>query len=451
MRTWLIVGMVLMVVTAYLGAFGVATLNELTYPLRSQAGSYWPRRELEELGDLVPAVEGAADQWEDPAWQAEIGRRLTAQEIGVHVFGHDGRLLFSHPTVRVPSSGIGGTRVYAGGRLAGEVRWFELRVMGQTQRSDLNDFLDNIVIPVSIVLVVSGTVWLFVSLAARGVLNPLRALAEAAARIRGGELDVAVPDSRVRELNEFASAFAEMRDGLRESLGRQSELEQERRVFIAAMAHDLRTPLTSVRGYLEGIRDGVARTPEMMDRYVGIALEKTAALERLVDGLFNFSRTEYLSQTPNREPLDLGAFLAETVDGFAPQAEAKDVALNLDAGPEPIQVLADPAMLHRVVDNLLDNALRHTPAGGSVTVGWRGGLSEARFWVQDSGQGLPPDELDRVFTLSYRADKARSTRTGGAGLGLAIAKRLVEAHGGHIAAENRKGARFTVALPRSSA
>jgi signal transduction histidine kinase len=463
LRIWLIGSVIAMVAVSYLGVGMMAGLNEL---MSSPADDWTGPRELSEVMPLVQAVEAAQALWSDPAWQAEITPQLAAAQVGIQAIRPDGKVAFMYPHPAIPgaeglsisagpytmtfslnNSLMSGARIYDGGQFAGWVRWLDLRPDPTDRRDEAQYFFERKVIPVAVALIIIGTIWLFVSFASRLVIGPLRAVSQAAARINQGDLDVAVPVSGVKELNQFAAAFAQMRDGLKESLGAQAAMEQERRMFIAAMAHDLRTPLTSVRGYLEGIRDGIARTPEKLDHYVAVALEKTGALERLVDGLFNYSKTEYLEQAPHREPLDPGALVASAAAGLKPAAEAKGVVLVLDAPPESCTMNADHAMLHRVLDNLLDNALRHTPTGGTVTLGWRCGVDHVRMWVQDSGPGIPPDDLARVFEPLYRSDKARSTRTGGAGLGLAIARRLVEAHGGSISAANEHGARFTITLP----
>ncbi|HWI63516.1 MAG TPA: HAMP domain-containing sensor histidine kinase [Symbiobacteriaceae bacterium] len=446
-RTWLIAGIAAMVVVAYVGVGVVAYINEMVAP----AG----RTEVERLAPgestlLMQEVEAAYARWGDPAWQAEIGPRLTAAGLGVRLSSPDDRVIFLQANVRTSGYRVighfGSARIYDGGGLVGTASWWDLRETPENTAETRIAVWEQYGIPIAIVVIVGATIWFFVSLASRAVLGPVKAAARAAEHVNSGDLNVDLPFTRVRELNDFAGAFARMRDGLRESLAGQAAMEQERRLFIAAMAHDLRTPLTSVRGYLEGIRDGVARTPDMLERYVRVALEKTTALERLVDGLFNYSRTEYLSQAPQAEPLELGAFVSGVLSGMQPQA--KGIALSTDPTPEPVTVNGDPAMLQRVLDNLLDNALRYTPAGGQVTVGWRGEAEHTKIWVQDTGPGVPPEDLERVFDPLYRSDKARSTRTGGAGLGLAIARRLVEAHGGTITAANDGGARFTITLPR---
>jgi signal transduction histidine kinase len=267
-----------------------------------------------------------------------------------------------------------------------------------------------------------------------------------------GNLDVALPSSRVREVADLNASFEAMSAELRASLHHQAELEQERRLFIGAIVHDLRTPLFSLRGYLEGLAQGLADTPEKTARYVAVAREKAAALERLIADLFDFTRLEYLDQTPNREPLDLGALLRRLVEGIGPQAEAKGVRLALDVPPEACVVDGDVHQLTRAIENLLDNAVRYTPAGGSVRVECRSEADGVRFAVTDTGPGIPAHDLPHLFTPLYRGESSRNRRTGGAGLGLATARRILLAHGGDLTARNAPtgGAVFTGRLPRSS-
>lgn len=461
LRWWLLGGIVATVVLTYLAVYLLAGLSEVL------TGPVPPREERDPAAveALYKEVEAKSGRWENPDWQAEIKPKLDSLHMGVSLWLGE-RIVFQHPQLVVPapvpgsgpvtvfrSYGSSVARrvvVYQGEREIGKAIWVMLTVSQERQAYQTRSDLIQTIVPFAVVLVVTLALWLAVSLATRSVFRPLESIARAVRKINRGELDFEVPATRIAEVNEFGQAIAHMRDGLKESVAQQAALEQERRLFVAAIAHDLRTPLTSVRGYLEGIRDGVARTPEKQAQYVGVALAKTEALEKLVDGLFIYSKTEYLSQPPRTEPLDLGALLTEAAAGMQPRAQAKGVSLMVDAGPEPATVPGDQAMLSRVVDNLLDNALRYTPAGGTVTVGWRAGLDHIRFWVQDSGPGIPPEDLDLVFQPLYRGDKARGTRTGGAGLGLAIARRLVEAHGGTISVENRAGARFAVALPANA-
>jgi signal transduction histidine kinase len=453
-RFWLIVGIVGMVIAAYVGVFAMAALAEVLTPTTKYFSEAAPDPFTRD--QLYADVESQPDQWQNPAWQADLRKRLTALGVGVELARGDAQV-FVHPSPGATHPETGGEIVpvrdfrevviYQGRERVGTALWSDTRVVDFSASDNRRGAAVQGAMPFVVALIVGATIWGAVTLASRIFMGPLRQLAVAAAKINAGDLDFTVPASRVAELNEFARAFDSMRDGLKQSVTRQAELEQERRLFVAAMAHDLRTPLTSVRGYLEGIRDGMARTPEKLERYVSVALEKTGALERLVDGLFSYAKTEYLHQAPNREPLDLGALLVDAVAGMRPQAETREVTLQLEPGGDQTVVQGDQAMLQRVVDNLLDNALRHTPVGGTVTVGWQPAPGQVQFWVQDTGPGIPEAELERIFEPTYRADTARGTRTGGAGLGLTIARRLAAAHGGTITASNRDGACFTVTLP----
>jgi signal transduction histidine kinase len=254
----------------------------------------------------------------------------------------------------------------------------------------------------------------------------------------------------VREVAEVNSAFAAMSDALRESLGQQAQVEQERRLFIGAIVHDLRTPVFSLRGYLEGLQTGVADTPEKRTRYVEIAQEKAAALERLITDLFEFTRLEYLEQAPNRELLDLGALLTRLVDSMRPQAEAKGVELTASSLPEHCSVMGDSHLLSRAAENLLVNALRHTPSGGRIWIECRVEPLWIRFSVNDSGSGISAADLPHIFTPLFRGEQSRNRRTGGVGLGLTIARRILQAHEGDLTAHNHDGggAVFSAVLPR---
>jgi signal transduction histidine kinase len=297
----------------------------------------------------------------------------------------------------------------------------------------------------TLLLTLAGIGWVL----GRAINAPLAATGRAARQVAAGDLDVTLPSSRVREVAEVNTAFESMSAELRATLQRQNELEQERRLFIGAIVHDLRTPLFALRGYLEGFEQGLAETPEKRARYIAVAREKAGALERLIADLFDYTRLEYLDQAPNREPLDLAALLRRLVDGLQPQAEAKGVQLTFVTPEGSCRVDGDSHLLTRAVENLLDNALRHTPSGGVVRVACQSSPAGARFSVSDSGPGIPPADLPHLFTPLFRGETSRNRRTGGAGLGLTIARRILQAHHGDLSAANgaEGGAVFTGTLP----
>jgi signal transduction histidine kinase len=380
-------------------------------------------------------------RWGDPAWQATTGAALAANGVQFVLVDGTERELFRstadpYATGERARRGLVARRVIVGGA--------DGRPLGTAYLYVPQQLRDVWFLPLAgiaaLALILAAVGW-FID---RTVNRPLAATAEAARRVAEGDLDVHLPTSPVREVAEVNEAFVGMSAALRAALAHEAELEQQRRLFIGAVAHDLRTPLFALRGYLDGLGQGIANTPEKSARYISSAQEKASSLERLIADLFEYTRLEYLDQTPRRDPVDLGALLRRLVEGVQPQAEAKGVALAL-AGPAEEDaatggaVEGDAYQLTRAVENLLDNALRHTPAGGRIEVGWR--LEEARavFTVRDTGPGIAPQDLPHIFTPLYRGENSRNRRTGGAGLGLTTARRIMLAHGGDLAAANAPG------------
>jgi signal transduction histidine kinase len=281
------------------------------------------------------------------------------------------------------------------------------------------------------------------------VLRPLAAMSKAAEDIAGGDLNVALPPTPVREIAEVSAALEGMSGALRQSLDRQNALEEERRLFVGAIAHDLRTPLFILRGHLKGLERGVAATPEKITQYVAVSQAEADALERLIADLFAYTRLEYLEQTPERAPLDVRELLCEAIAGAQRQAASKAITISLDAQCDGFSLLGDRHLLARAVENLLDNALRHTPPGGRITVGLTRRDAMLVFTVADTGPGIAADDLPRLFTPLFRGEASRNRQTGGAGLGLAISRRILRAHSGDLTAANRAegGAIFTGTLP----
>jgi signal transduction histidine kinase len=289
-----------------------------------------------------------------------------------------------------------------------------------------------------------GAVLLILGLSRR-ILSPVEALTKAARRMEAGDLSQRVEISSKDEIGDLAQAFNRMADGL-------ARLEALRRNMVADVAHELRTPLTNVRGYLEAIQDGVVE-PEM--RVIDSLHEEAMLLNHLVDDLQELSLAEAGKLRLNRQALAPADLVDRAVEAFIPRSEAKGVALRVETPDELPLVDVDAQRIGQVLRNLLENGLTHTPAGGEIGVSGRmsGRVLNKEQWVEltvwDTGAGIAAADLPYVFERFYRADKSRSRATGGAGLGLAIAKQLVEAHGGRIRVESAlgQGTRFTFTLP----
>jgi len=275
-------------------------------------------------------------------------------------------------------------------------------------------------------------------------------------RIAGGQLGSEVRVDGHDEVAGLADDFNRMARALERAAEREREMERVRRDLIAAVSHDLRTPLASTRALIEALADGVAADPQTESRYLSSASRELEHLSRLVDDLFELARIDAGLLQLTLEETSLHDLISDTISSFQPQAEQKGVRLAgeiVEEGVDP--VLADPPRLQRVLHNLVSNALRHTPADGAVTLRATREGEEARVEVSDTGEGIAAEVLPRVFERSFRGEQSRTRPekgdAPGAGLGLAIAHGLVEAHGGTMNVESdlEHGSRFYFTLRRA--
>jgi signal transduction histidine kinase len=299
-------------------------------------------------------------------------------------------------------------------------------------------------------------------LIARSITRPLQRVTAATEEIARGNygltLDITSPD----EVRRLAASFNSMARQVKAS-------RQAQRDFVANVSHELKTPLTSIQGYSQAILDGTAREGDAVQRAAGIIHDEAGRMRRLVEGLLDLARLESGQVVMAQEPVALRQVLGDCVDKLALRAQESGIMLSLNA-PDLPSVIGDGDRLAQVVTNLLDNALKHTPSGGRVTVE-AAEVHEAQVLgaiepalasavslpavvvtVSDTGRGIPPEELSRIFERFYQVDKSRARGKGGVGLGLAIVQEIVTAHGGCIAAQSVAGvgSKFIVALPVGS-
>lgn len=272
------------------------------------------------------------------------------------------------------------------------------------------------------------------------IVAPLRSLASAARRIAQGAYGARVDTRGDDELAVLAGAFNDMAASL-------DSAERRRRELLADVAHELRTPLATLEGYVEGLADGVVAPGE---ETWSLLRAETRRLARLVEDLGRVSRAEERQLDLRIAPTAPRALVEAAVKGAVPAYAEKRVVLETKVAPRLPAVAVDPDRLAEVLANLLGNALRHTPAGGRVELSAARRGPAVELAVSDTGEGIAPEHLGRVFERFYRADPARARASGGSGIGLAIARAIVEAHGGAIRAESAgpgRGARFVVTLP----
>jgi len=298
------------------------------------------------------------------------------------------------------------------------------------------------------VLVVAGVVALLSAmLAGTTVVRASRSLREDTRRFgESGRFEPGEPDGRgPAEFAGLAEELTRTSEQLAESREREQRLETSRRELVSWVSHDLRTPLAGLRAMTEALEDGLAEDPH---RYHAQMRAEVDRMVRMVDDLFELSRIHAGVLPVGRQTVDLGDLVSETIATADPVARAKRVRLG-GTVEEGVLVRADPAGLTRVVANLVMNAIRHTPADGTVEISGRAVDDGVELAVSDGCGGIPREDLDRVFDVAWRGSQARTPdETSGAGLGLAIVKGLVEAHHGQVEVRNvGPGCRFLVRLP----
>ena len=281
----------------------------------------------------------------------------------------------------------------------------------------------------------------------------IRGLSVAAERMSAGDLRVRVQIESRDEVGDLARAFNGMVAKLESGIARERELDRARRELISSVSHDLRTPLSSVRAMIESMYDGVVSDPETVRRYLATSMSEIDRLSRLVDDLFELSQITSGALELHLETAFLQDLISDTLEGMSAQAVSHRLSLEGTVDAELSPVTMDTQRVQRAIYNLVQNAIRHTPPDGSIHIRAQDAGEEVRVEVEDTGEGIPEGDLGRVFERSYRVDASRSRESGGAGLGLSIAKGIVEAHGGRIWVESRvnRGSTFRFTLPKAQA
>ena len=275
----------------------------------------------------------------------------------------------------------------------------------------------------------------------RRISGPIHALTMAARRIGRGDFSQRVHSRSKDEVGELARSFNSMADDLMLA-------EELRRNLVADAAHELRTPISNIRGYLEAISDGIKQPdgPTLHSVY-----EEVAVLSKLVEDLQELTLADSGELHLVRQPEDISRLIRQAATAARGRADAKGINLAVDVPKDLPPCDIDPLRIGQVLRNLLDNAVLHSPTNGRIAITARESDNQVEVAVADTGEGIPPDELSKIFERFYRVEKSRARATGGSGLGLTIAKRLVEAHGGKIEVKSEvgKGSRFAFTVPKA--
>jgi signal transduction histidine kinase len=321
--------------------------------------------------------------------------------------------------------------------------WLTARLMFISQAHDLQ-------LATVLLLFAGGIAMALGYFLSSALTDRIRLVDRTAQSIARGDLKARAPVQGRDEIAILATTFNQMADQLQRADARQRELENLRRDLIAWVSHDLHTPLASIRAILEALADGMVEDPETVQRYLRTAQKDIGALSSLIDDLFQMAQLD-----AGGLPLELGMnsisdLISDTLESFKELAARQGVALTGEVEPKVDLLWMDAQRVGRVLNNLIGNALRHTPEGGYIRVHAAALPQGVRVEVTDSGEGIRPEDLPYVFDRFYRGEKSRNRATGGAGLGLAIARGIIEAHGGRIAVESQPAqfTRFYFILPQ---
>lgn len=310
---------------------------------------------------------------------------------------------------------------------------------GSLEEDELNLFIRlRFIIMLIIFVITSGLLTYCVS---KSILQPIKMLTIAAKKISEGDLDYRIASERKDELGELTETFDAMRVKLKEAKAAQFQYEQNRKQLIASISHDLKTPLTSIQGYITGMKDGVANTPEKMERYMNTIYKTAHEMNELIDELLLYSQLDMEKAPLWFEKVDLHSFFADFIEELDVHLEKEQGSAVLIADPTCSYIVeADREKLKRAVMNIIQNSLKYiVNEKKEIKVCLSADQDQVIVEIRDNGIGVANEDLPYLFDTFYRTDASRNSSTGGSGLGLAIVKEIIEGHGGEVWAESELG------------
>ncbi len=389
---------------------------------------------VDELGLVLGDSEEAPGLMENHAGRVEIARALKAGFGQSTHFSETLGYNMKYVAVRVRS----GAETHAVVRFAlplSEVQ-LQIRVIYRV-----------VLLGAIVTIIIALTIAYYVS---KSITSPIRRMQRAAERIAGGDFDSRVKVKSKDELGQLAKSLNVMADELQQQIEDLKKMDTIRTDFVANVSHELKTPLTLIKGYIETLEGRALNDKEKSRRFIAIIKENADRLENIINDLLSLSEMELSRDCLNKARFDLKSQIDDIALGFGHSLEAKGITLNVDVQGEDFTIEADSDKIEHVFVNLLDNAIKYTEPGGRIDISIREDAEDATVIVEDNGIGIAREHIDRVFERFYRVDKARSRQLGGTGLGLGIAKHIVAAHNGKIRIESQagKGTKVFVTLPR---
>lgn len=273
-----------------------------------------------------------------------------------------------------------------------------------------------------------------------GILNPINQLNTAMQNIAEGNLEYMLATDEKGEIGELYRNYEDMRLRLKESTDEKIEHEQKNRELVSNISHDLKTPITAIKGYVEGIMDGVADTPEKMDKYIKTIYNKANDMDRLINELTTYSGIDNNRIPYNFRRINVADYFGDCVEEVGLDLESKNIQLNYEDLVEPsTQIIADPEQLKRVINNIIGNSVKYLDkAKGVIDIRILDEVDSIRVEIEDNGKGIAAKDLPNIFERFYRTDASRNSSKGGSGIGLSIVKKIIEDHGGYIWATSKE-------------
>lgn len=289
-----------------------------------------------------------------------------------------------------------------------------------------------------LILVLTGgmlVVWIY-----RGIFTPIRKLQIAAENIKEGNLDFTIEPENEDEIGALCQSFEEMRGRLKDSMEEKLSNEKENKILISNISHDLKTPITAIKGYVEGIIDGVADTPEKMDKYIRTIYNKANEMDTLINELTLYSKIDTNRIPYHFNRIQVTDYFNDCVEELTLDLEAKNIGLAyFNYADEDVQIIADPEQLKRVINNIVGNSVKYLDKQrGFINMRVRDVGDFIQVEIEDNGKGIAAKDLPFIFDRFYRTDASRNSATGGSGIGLSIVKKIIEDHGGSIWATSKE-------------
>ncbi|MCI8326705.1 MAG: HAMP domain-containing histidine kinase [Lachnospiraceae bacterium] len=280
----------------------------------------------------------------------------------------------------------------------------------------------------------------------RAIVDPLKKLEAATQKIKEGNLDFEIEVVGRDEISELCQNFDGMREQLKQSMEERICNERENRELVSNISHDLKTPITAIKGYIEGIMDGVADTPEKMDKYVRTIYNKTNEMDLLINELTIYSKIDTNRIPYNFNKINVAEYFNDCIEEIGLDLDSKGIGLSyINYAEDNVLAIMDPEQIRRVIHNIINNSIKYLDkANGFINIRVRDVGDFVQFEFEDNGRGIAPKDLPYIFERFYRAEKSRNSATGGSGIGLSIVKKIIEDHGGKIWATSKESSGTTM-------